>query len=92
MLARLEGQVSPEDLFTTVPGLGEELARRIHTRLGIETLASSDGITHDVSLMVRGTICGRQLPSLCCCATGSGVYRKGPTESATLGPRQFWSG
>lgn len=47
MLARLEGQVSPEDLFTTVPGLGEELARRIHTRLGIETLEELELAAHD---------------------------------------------
>ena len=47
MLARLEGQVSPEDLFTTVPGLGEEIARRIHTRLGIETLEELELAAHD---------------------------------------------
>ncbi|HSH42776.1 MAG TPA: helix-hairpin-helix domain-containing protein, partial [Arenicellales bacterium] len=38
LLDRLEGQVSPEDLFCTVPGIGEELAHAIHARLGIETL------------------------------------------------------
>jgi hypothetical protein len=38
VLERLEGAVSPEDLFTTLPGIGEELAHRIHDRLGIETL------------------------------------------------------
>lgn len=48
LLERLEGQVSPEDLFTTVPGIGEELARRIHRELNIDTLeqlelAASDG-------------------------------------------------
>ena len=29
LLDRLEGQVSPEDLFTTVPGIGEVTAARI---------------------------------------------------------------
>jgi DNA polymerase (family X) len=33
MLERLEGEISPEDLFTTVPGIGEELARRVHAEL-----------------------------------------------------------
>lgn len=34
----LEGQTSPEDLFTTVPGIGEELAKRIHSGLQVDTL------------------------------------------------------
>ncbi|HYV49558.1 MAG TPA: helix-hairpin-helix domain-containing protein [Myxococcaceae bacterium] len=38
MLDRLEGEVAPEDLFMTVPGMGEALARRAHTMLRLETL------------------------------------------------------
>jgi len=38
LLDRLRGAVSPEDLFVTVPGIGAELAHRIHEHLGIETL------------------------------------------------------
>ena len=38
LLARLEGEVSPEDQFRTVPGIGDTFARRIHEFLGIETL------------------------------------------------------
>ena len=38
LLERLEGQVSPEDLFTTVAGIGEKLAHRIHAELDLETL------------------------------------------------------
>jgi Holliday junction resolvasome RuvABC DNA-binding subunit len=37
-LERLEGQVAPEDLFTTLPGVGERLAARLHRELGAETL------------------------------------------------------
>lgn len=47
MLDRLEGQVSPEDLFTTVPGIGDELAHRIHAELGIETLEELELCAHD---------------------------------------------
>lgn len=48
MLDRLEGEVAPEDLFMTVPGMGEALARRAHTMLRLETLedlerAASEG-------------------------------------------------
>ena len=47
MLERLEGQVSPEDLFTTVPGIGEELARRVHAELQLETLEQLELAAHD---------------------------------------------
>ena len=47
LLERLEGQVSPEDLFTTVPGIGEELARRIHRELNIDTLEELEQAAHD---------------------------------------------
>jgi hypothetical protein len=47
LLERLEGQVSPEDLFTTVPGIGDELASRIHGQLGVETLEELELAAHD---------------------------------------------
>lgn len=47
LLDRLEGQVSPEDLFTTVAGIGEVLAHRIHEELGIETLEALEVAAHD---------------------------------------------
>jgi len=47
LLDRLEGQVSPEDLLATVPGIGERLAVRIHRDLGIETLEDLELAAHD---------------------------------------------
>jgi DNA polymerase (family 10) len=47
MLERLEGQIAPEDLFTTVPGIGEALAHRLHAELGIETLEELELAAHD---------------------------------------------
>jgi len=47
LLDRLEGEVSPEDLFTTVPGIGEDLAHRIHAELGVETLEELELAAHD---------------------------------------------
>jgi Holliday junction resolvasome RuvABC DNA-binding subunit len=38
LLDRLEGEVSPEDLFRTLPGVGEGLAHALHEALGAETL------------------------------------------------------
>jgi len=46
-LDRLEGQISPEDLFTTVPGVGETLARRLHAELGVDTLEELELAAHD---------------------------------------------
>ena len=55
LLDRLEGEVSPEDLFSTVPGIGERLAVRIHRELGIETLEDLELAAHDGRLeQVRG--------------------------------------
>jgi hypothetical protein len=47
MLDRLEGEISPEDLFTTVPGIGEDLARRIHEQLHLDTLEELELAAHD---------------------------------------------
>jgi hypothetical protein len=44
---RLAGQVSPEDRFTTVAGIGEELAKRVHAELGIESLEELELAAHD---------------------------------------------
>lgn len=47
LLERLEGQVSPEDLFCTVSGIGEDLAHNIHDTLGIESLEELELAAHD---------------------------------------------
>jgi DNA polymerase/3'-5' exonuclease PolX len=47
LLERLEGQVSPEELFMTVPGIGDTLAKIIHRELDIETLEDLELAAHD---------------------------------------------
>lgn len=47
LLDRLEGEAAHGDLFTTVPGVGAELAHRIHDTLGIETLEDLESAAHD---------------------------------------------
>ncbi len=49
MLERMEGDVSPEDLFTKVPGIGETLAHRVHETLHIDTLEELELAAHDGS-------------------------------------------
>ena len=39
LLQRLRGDVRPERIFMTVPGIGAALAEEVHEQLGIETLA-----------------------------------------------------
>jgi Holliday junction resolvasome RuvABC DNA-binding subunit len=44
---RLERETWPGQLFTRVPGLGPDLARRIHDQLGINTLEELEIAAHD---------------------------------------------
>jgi hypothetical protein len=47
MLARLRGEVTPEQQLMRVPGIGKSLAERIHQQLGIETLEELELAAHD---------------------------------------------
>jgi DNA polymerase (family 10) len=44
---KLESEIWPGKLFTEVPGIGDELARRIHEQLGISTLEELELAAHD---------------------------------------------
>lgn len=50
LLDRLEGEVSPEHLLATVPGIGPKLAARIHQELSADTLEALEAAAHDGSL------------------------------------------
>jgi DNA polymerase (family X) len=70
-LERLRGAVAPERLFQTIPGLGPELARRIHEHLDIDSLEALETAAHDGRLeavpgigprraaMLRAALAGR---------------------------------
>jgi len=47
LLDRLEGEVSPERLLSTVPGIGRELAARVHKDLSVDTLEELEVAAHD---------------------------------------------
>jgi hypothetical protein len=47
VLERLQGEVGAEAMFARLPGVGEELAGRIHRELGIETLEELERAAHD---------------------------------------------
>ncbi|HWE16728.1 MAG TPA: helix-hairpin-helix domain-containing protein [Hyphomicrobiaceae bacterium] len=46
-LERLRGALQPEQLFQTLPGIGPELAARIHGELHIDTLEALELAAHD---------------------------------------------
>ncbi|MCB9560395.1 MAG: DNA-binding protein [Kofleriaceae bacterium] len=47
LLDRLRGEVTPEAVFARLPGIGDELAARIHHELGVETLEELEVAAHD---------------------------------------------
>jgi hypothetical protein len=47
LLERLEGEVSPEELFAQVPGIGQALARRVTAELDVESLEELEQAAHD---------------------------------------------
>ena len=47
LLDRLEGEVSPEAVLARVGGIGEELAHRINTELGVDSLEELEQAAHD---------------------------------------------
>lgn len=46
-LERIRGTMDPEQIFRTLPGIGEELAHRIHTELQVDSLAELETAAHD---------------------------------------------
>ncbi|MCW5633570.1 MAG: DNA-binding protein [Rubrivivax sp.] len=46
-LDRLRGAAGPEALFRTIPGVGSQLALRLHDELGVETLEALEAAAHD---------------------------------------------
>lgn len=46
-LERLRGTVSPEALFQAIPGIGPELAQRLHDELHVDTLEGLEIAAHD---------------------------------------------
>lgn len=60
LLERLRGGLGSVDVFATLPGIGPELARRIHELLGVETLYELEAAAHDGRLLtVPGMGAGR---------------------------------
>jgi len=60
-LERLRGSLDPSQLFQTVPGIGPELAAKIHDELHIDTLEALEIAAYDGSLKKLKDIGSRRL-------------------------------
>lgn len=49
-LERLRGALDPVKLFQTVPGIGSQLAQRLHDELHVDTLEALEAAAHDGSI------------------------------------------
>jgi hypothetical protein len=86
LLDRLLGEVAPEDLFTTVPGIGEALARRIQAELGVQTFEELELAAHDGRLeRIRGF--GRRRVALLRGALGAMLARSARSRARLLRAR-----
>jgi putative hydrolase len=77
-LERLRGAVAPEQLFQSIPGLGPELARRIHEHLSIGTREALELAAHDGRL--------EQVPGMG--PRRAAMLRGGPRRKAGASRRQ----
>jgi hypothetical protein len=64
LLERLEGDVSAEEVFAAVPGVGPVLAHRIHEQLGVETLEELELACNDGRLSVLHGFGPRRLAAI----------------------------
>jgi putative hydrolase len=76
-LERLRGTLDPEQVFQSIPGIGPELARRIHEALEIESLAELEQAAHDGRLeQVAGL--GPRRARMIAAALGQMLQRRPP--------------
>lgn len=86
-LERLRGSLDPVHLFQTVPGIGPELAAKIHDELHIDTLEALENAAYDGSLERLKGIAGRRLTALrASLAAMLGRARQDPQSGSRVGP------
>jgi len=96
-LERLRGTLDPEHLFQAVPGIGPELARRIHDTLEIETLEGLEVAAHDGRLEQVPKIGARRAAMIRAALalgeiTGAAGYLAAAEGWAEVLDRHYWDG
>jgi len=82
LLERMESEARG-DLFTAVPGIGPELAHRIHETLGIETLEELADVAHDGRLARVAGFGPHRVRAVCTyldAALGRAARRRAPAQ------------
>jgi len=64
LLDRLQGEISPEDVFQRVPGIGQDLARRIAKELDIHSLEELEQAAHNGRLKEIKGVGSKRLQSV----------------------------
>jgi putative hydrolase len=86
-LERLRGELQPEQLFQTVPGIGPKLAERIHDALDVDTLEGLEMAAHDGRLeRVPGVGLRRAAAVRAALQAALGRTRRLPVASGQSGP------
>jgi putative hydrolase len=87
-LERLRGASDPVALFTTIPGIGPDLARRIHDSLAVETLEALEAAAHDGRLAAVAGFGPRRLQTVRMgLAQALGRLRVRPARTSTEHPQ-----
>ena len=84
-LERLRGSLDPVKLFQSVPGIGPELAERIHETLHVDTLEALEAAAHDGRLEQVSGVGARRTAALRA-SLGTMLRRIRPRERVPLGP------
>lgn len=82
LLERLRGDFAPERVLATVPGLGRELAARIHRELGIESLADLELAAYDGRLQKVAGVGAKRIRGIR--ESLAGRFRRGPLQPESL--------
>lgn len=81
MLERLRGEMDPEALLKSVPGIGPKLAEHLHHDLGIDTLEELEIAAHDGRLSDPGGVGPKKLAGIVdLLATRLGRRRSSPEQ------------
>ena len=87
-LERLRGDLSPEKLFMTIPGIGPELARRFADEAHFETLEDLEAAIHLGNVVVKGLGPRRKqaIGAVIAERLGRPIYRyqNGPSETPSV--------
>lgn len=86
LLERLEGEVAPEEVFTRVPGIGSELARRIIEQLHIDSLEELEQAANDGRLAQIEGFGARRIESIKLALAGMLQRRPGGRQQSQPQP------